>query len=171
MDYFILVVLFVVFLALRCGYELLKDSGKINPENKFIFASIAMVMFALWGSWFCLCVLDPYKINLPGFVRWGGFALFVTGMVFAIGAVLQLRGVENIKHLVTTGLFSKLKHPLYTGFILWIIGWSIYHGAFVSLAIGLVGITNILYWGRLEEKRLLAQYGDIYQRYRKTTCF
>ena len=45
---------------------------------------------------------------------------------------------------------------MYTGFVLWILGWSTYHGAIVSLAIGLVGIANILYWRRLEEARLLA---------------
>jgi protein-S-isoprenylcysteine O-methyltransferase Ste14 len=128
-------------------------------------------MCALWVSWFVLCPLDPYKVNLPGFVRWSGFALFAVGMILAIGALLQLRGLENIDHLVTTGLFTRLRHPMYTGFVLWILGWSTYYGAIVSLAVGLVGIANILYWRRLEDARLLAQYGDTYQQYRLTTWF
>jgi len=168
-NYLILVVLFVVSLAIRSGYELLKEKGKVNPESKVIFASLVITMFALWVSWFFLCPLDPYKVNLPDPVRWSGFALFVVGMIFAIGALLQLRGLENIDHLVTSGLFAKFRHPMYTGFVLWILGWSTYHNAVVSLLVGLIGIANILYWRRLEETRLLAQYGETYQHYRLTT--
>ncbi len=38
--------------------------------------------------------------------------------------MIQLKGLENINHLVTTGLFSKIRHPMYDGFILWILGWA-----------------------------------------------
>lgn len=171
MDYVILVVLFVVSLVIRSGYELFKEKGKVNPESKLMFASIVITMFALWASWFFLCPLDPYKANLPHPVRWSGFALFVIGMILAAGALLQLKGVENIDHLVTTGLFIKIRHPMYTGFVFWILGWSAYHCAIVSLAIGLVGIANILYWRRLEDVRLLALYGDTYRQYQLATWF
>jgi protein-S-isoprenylcysteine O-methyltransferase Ste14 len=170
-DYFFFVVLFVVSLAIRSGYELLKEASKVNPESKLIFASIFTTMCGLWVFWFLLCPFDPYKVNLPDFVRWSGFTLFVAGMILAIGALLQLRGLENIDHLVTTGLYTKIRHPMYTGFVFWILGWSTYHGAIVSLAIGLIGIANILYWRRLEDTRLLAQYGDKYRQYRLTTWF
>jgi len=170
-SYLNLVVVFVLCLFIRTGYELLKEARKINPESKLIFAIILAVMCALWASWFGLCPSDPFQINLPEAVRWSGFALFGLGIVLAVGALIQLRGVENIDHLVTTGLFSKIRHPMYVGFILWILGWSAYHGAIASLAVGLIGILNILYWRRLEEIRLLAQFGDTYRQYRQTTWF
>lgn len=170
-NYIFLVILFIAALAIRSGYEFLKEAGKVNPENKFVFAFIFTTMCALWVSWFCLCPLDSYKVNLPDLVRWSGFTFFVAGMILAIGALLQLRGLENIDHLVTAGLFTRLRHPMYTGFVFWIFGWSTFNGAIVSLAIGLVGIANILYWRRLEEARLLAQYGDKYRQYRLTTLF
>jgi protein-S-isoprenylcysteine O-methyltransferase Ste14 len=170
-SYLIPVVILVLALAMRSGYELLKEKGKVNPENKLVFAFIFLAMCALWASWFVLCPLDPYKINLPVPVRWSGFALFVVGIILAIGALFQLRGLENIDHFVTAGLFSSLRHPMYTGFVFWILGWSIYHSALVSLAVGLAGIANIFYWRRLEGARLLARYGDIYQQYQQATWF
>ena len=170
-NYLLLVILFVLCLAIRSGYELLKDAGKVNPENNLIFVCIFTTMGALWVSWFLLCFFDPYKINLPDLIRWSGFVLFVVGIIIAIGALLQLRGLENIDHLVTTGLFSRLRHPMYTGFVLWILGWSTYHGAIASLAVGLIGIANILYWKRLEEARLLDNYGDTYRQYQQATWF
>ena len=170
-NYLLFIVLFVVSLAIRSGYEFLKDEGKVNPENNLIFVCIFTTMGALWVSWFLLCFFDPYKINLPDLIRWSGFVLFVVGIIIAIGALLQLRGLENIDHLVTTGLFSRLRHPMYTGFVLWILGWSTYHGAIASLAVGLAGIANILYWRRLEEARLLDSYGDTYRQYQQATWF
>jgi len=82
---------------------------------------------------FCLCWRAHF---FPGIVRWIGFAIFLAGLGLSIEAVIQLKGLENINHLVTTGLFSKIRHPMYDGFILWILGWAIYHGAVISLLVG-----------------------------------
>jgi protein-S-isoprenylcysteine O-methyltransferase Ste14 len=170
-TYLILVILFVASLSIRTGYEVLKDAGKVNPESKPLFAFIFATMCTLWVCWFSLCPLDPFRVNLPDVLRWGGLALVVVGLILALGALFQLRGLENIDHLVTSGLFAKIRHPMYTGFALWILGWSTYHNAIASLLVGLIGITNILYWRGLEEKRLVARYGETYQQYRGTTWF
>jgi protein-S-isoprenylcysteine O-methyltransferase Ste14 len=170
-NYVILVVLFVLCLLIRSCYELLKDAGKLNPDSKLIFGFIFTTMCAVWACWFALCPIDPFRVNLPEIIQRGGFGLFVIGMILAIGALIQLKGLENIDHLVTSGLFAKIRHPMYTGFVLWILGWSTYHNAMVSLLVGLLGIANILYWRRLEEARLLARYGDTYAQYRLTTWF
>jgi len=106
-GYLILVVIFIVCLFLRTGYELLKEARRIDPESKLIFAIILAVMCALWASWFELCSSDPFQINLSETLRWSGFALFAVGMFLAVGALVQLRGVENIDHLVTTDCFPK----------------------------------------------------------------
>ena len=82
-----------------------------------------------------------------------------------------MRGLENIDHLVTTGLFSRLRHPMYVGFILWILGWVVRYGAVVSLAAGVLCIGNILYWRQLEERALESQYGEDYRSYRRATWF
>lgn len=169
--YLVLIVIFLVCLVIRSGYELLKDAGKVNPESKLIFAIIFTIMCTLWVCWFSLCPLDPFQIKLPDAIRWGGFTLFVAGMILAIGALIQLQGLENIDHLVTGGFFRKIRHPMYTGFILWILGWSIYHGAGISMGFGWFGIINIVYWRRLEEVRMQMQYGDTYHRYQMTTWF
>ena len=170
-DFLLPAVLFLLCLGIRAIYELLKESGKIDPESKLVFAVILTVMCALWMSWFSLCPEDPLPVALLPPLRWLGFAIFAIGMVLAVGALIQLRGVENIKHLVTTGLFRKLRHPMYLGFIFWIVGWSIYHGALVSLAIGIPGIASVLWWKHLEDSRLEKQFGEEYRHYRLNTWF
>jgi protein-S-isoprenylcysteine O-methyltransferase Ste14 len=171
MSYPLAAALYLLCLGIRSAYELLKEARKINPESTLIFALILTVMCALWILWFSLCPMDPFRFALPGLLRWSGFTLFLGGMVLAVGALIKLRGVENVKHLVTTGLFKKIRHPMYLGFILWILGWSIFHGALVSLAVGSPGVASALWWRHLEESRLKKQFGDEYDQYRRTTWF
>ncbi len=164
-------VLFLVCLMLRNIYERMKDAEKIRPDNKPVFIMIFISMCVLWMSWFILCPADPRPAGLPVFFRWLGLMIFLTGSILAVGALAQLRGVENIDHLVTAGLFRKLRHPMYTGFICWILGWSVYHDALISLAVGLPGIASILWWRHLEDGRLEEQFADSYRQYRRTTWF
>jgi protein-S-isoprenylcysteine O-methyltransferase Ste14 len=118
-----------------------------------------------------MCSSDPTRLVLSGTLHSIGLGAWIIGLGLALGALIQLRGVENIDHLITTGLFSKFRHPMYLGFIFWIIGWVIYFGAIVSLVVGLVGIGNILFWRRLEEEKLDESYGEVYQKYRQGTWF
>jgi protein-S-isoprenylcysteine O-methyltransferase Ste14 len=170
-NYYILFAIFLICLVLRAIYEILKKAGKINPKSKPLFMVILFVMCLLWISWFAMCPQDPFKIAFPSMAHWLGLGIFVVGMGLALGALFQLRGVENIDHLVTRGLFSKLRHPMYLGFIFWIIGWAIYHGAGLSLMVGFIGIGNVLYWRSLEENHLEKTYEEKYREYRKRTWF
>ena len=170
-DFVIPTILFLTCLAIRTTYEILKERDRINSKNKSIFAIVFTAMCILWLSWFTLCPADPNIFQFPAIIHWIGFTVFIIGMILAIGALIQLRGVENIDHLVTTGMFKKIRHPMYIGFISWIFGWSVYHGALLSLGIGSIGVLSILWWKHLEEERLEHQFGSAYTTYRQTTWF
>jgi protein-S-isoprenylcysteine O-methyltransferase Ste14 len=170
-TYTTLAIIFLVCLNIRTGYEMLKEKGKVDPGNKLAFGIVFTAMMTLWGTWFVLCPQDPYHIELPGAVQWTGYVLFVLGFVLAVGALIQLKALENVDHLVTTGLFARLRHPMYTGFIFWLLGWSTFHGSMASFAIGLLGIANILYWRRLEDVSLEGKYGERYAEYRRRSWF
>jgi protein-S-isoprenylcysteine O-methyltransferase Ste14 len=170
--FFLVIVGFcLIGLAIRTTYELLKKAGKVDPKSKVVFAVVFVAMCLMLLSWPFLGPLDPLPLTLPDIVRWAGLVVAVAGLALAVGGLIQLKGFENIDHLVTHGLFSKLRHPMYTGFMLWILGWVIYYGAAVSLAVGLVCIANILYWRWLEEQKLADQFGEDYRRYRTDTWF
>ncbi len=162
-------ILFLLALTIRTTYEILKKGRGVN--TKALFPFMFTVMCLLWFSWFAMSPLDPVPVEVPQFVRWGGFGVFVVGWILALTALVQLRGLEDIDHLVTSGLFSRLRHPMYTGFLCWIAGWGMYHGAAISLLAGIVGMINILYWRSLEEAALESRYGEVYRKYRLHTWF
>ncbi len=170
-DYRILLVLFLVCLLIRNTYELLKNKGAAFAESKGVFILVLIAMLLLWLSWFAMCPRDPLGFTLPESLHWLGLTIFLAGTVLAVGALFQLRGVEHIDHLVTGGLFAKIRHPMYTGFILWIFGWAVFHGAGASLIGGLAAIWSILYWRQNEERGMEEQYGAQYREYRLHTWF
>lgn len=170
-TYLIGVSMCLVGLGIRMIYELLKKTDKIDTEDKRIFLTVFLAMCLLLISWPIMCCWDPERFALPGVVRGLGLVLFISGSGLALGALIQLRGVENIDRLVTTGLFSRFRHPMYSGFILWITGWVIYYGAIFSSILGLISIGSVLLWRRFEEENLISRYGAVYETYRKSTWF
>ena len=170
-NYFIFLGLCLIGLAVRASYELLKKTGKVNQKSNIVIAIVFAAMCLILSSWCFMCPLDPLHINLPSVVKLTGLVILIIGSGTALGGVIQLRGVENIDHLATSGLFSRIRHPMYTGFILWILGWVICYGAAASLIVALVCIGNILYWRQIEEENLLSAYGETYLRYRMKTWF
>lgn len=170
-GYLIAAVVFLACHAVRTGFERLIDSGRIQSSNKAVFWFMFGVMFLLWTCWFSMCPRDPWPIDLNPAIRFAGLAITVIGLILAVGATIQLRGVHNIDHLVTGGLFAILRHPMYVGFVCWIIGWSMYYNAMASFLVGIPGIINILYWRMLEERRLVTEYDEAYVNYRRRTWF
>ena len=168
-TYFLVAGLCLVGLMIRTTYELLKQAGRLGTKDRAIFAGVFVAMCMMLASWPVMCPLDPWRIACPGVVAWIGLGVVAAALALVIGGLVQLRGLENIDQLVTTGLFSKLRHPMYAGFVLWIAGWVVCYGAVASLAVGLLCIGNILYWRHLEERGLESLYGEDYRVYRQAT--
>jgi protein-S-isoprenylcysteine O-methyltransferase Ste14 len=171
LSYLFYAMICLLGLGTRTGYELLKKAGKVDPKNKWIFTLVFVAMGLLLGSWPIMSPKDPFPLNLPEPIRWTGICLAILGVALAIGGLVQLRGLENIDHLVATGIYSKIRHPMYCGFILWILGWVIAQGGLISLIVAGICMSNILYWRKLEEEKLVTQFGEDYQIYRKQTWF
>ncbi len=170
-EYLALAATHILCVCTRTAYEVLKDKGIANSHSTIQFAFIFLAMCVLWVSWFAMCPSDPLAFALPPLLKWFGLLMTGMGLALAIGALVQLRGLENIDHLETRGLFSLIRHPMYAGFLAWIVGWSLYHSAPVSFVIGSITAANVLYWRRLEERRLVEQFGQRYRNYRESTWF
>jgi protein-S-isoprenylcysteine O-methyltransferase Ste14 len=99
-------------------------------------------------------------------------SFFVVLGIFAfISGLLTIKALESYNgDLITHGIYSKIRHPMYLGFILWLIGMPVYCGGIISFALGIVFIVNVLFWRHLEEKELESRFPD-YEKYKKTTLF
>ena len=155
--------------AIRSSYYVLANRGSSLAENRKFITLLFVVMFILWFAWFYMSFNDPYKMNLPFWSRYTGLAFFVLGFSLFILSHVKIRGQETDK-LVTTGIYARIRHPMYLGFIIWIIGFPIFTNAAFTLTSAIIWIPQILFWRVSEEKQLEKKYED-YQEYKKRTWF
>ena len=161
-------VCFICF-AVRTSYYLLANRGSGLAESRKFITTLFVVMFLLWFSWFVMSFNDRYEMNLPSWARYTGLALFIIGFLLFIFSHVKIRGQETDK-LVTSGIYSKIRHPMYIGFIIWFIGFPIFTNAGFTLASAIIWIPQLLYWRSSEERQLEKKYKD-YQEYKKKTWF
>lgn len=168
---------FVFFVSLcaathivRTTYEILKHKKKLQP-SRISFVIIFTNMAVLWMSWIMLCSKDIYTIELPKAVHYVGLLLCIVGLIFFLTALFTIKTLETYSgDLITKGIYSKVRHPMYFGFILWLVGFPIYFGGMVSSVFGLVFIGNILFWRNLEEIELDHRFSG-YKTYKAKTFF
>ena len=128
-------------------------------------------MAVLWISWFLLCRFDVYKINLPFVIRYLGAALSLLGAVLFFTALFTIKTLETYSgDFITKGTYSKVRHPRYLGFILWLIGPPLFYAAVTSFALAVLFIANVLFWRYLEEIELEKRFAG-YKDYKGRTFF
>jgi protein-S-isoprenylcysteine O-methyltransferase Ste14 len=168
--FFELIIVCAVTHIIRSIYEILKHK-KVLEASRLSFVIVFINMLILWVSWFFLCNLDIYKINLPVIIRYFGLVLFAFGIITFLMGLFTIKTLESYEgDLITKGIYSKIRHPMYFGFILWSIGFPIFFGALFSFIISFLFIGNILFWRYLEEKELIERF-PTYLNYKKTTIF
>ena len=128
-------------------------------------------MMLLWISWFVLCSFDINKILLPAAVRYAGLAISIIGLIAFLTGLFTIKTLESYDgDLMTKGIYSVIRHPMYFGFICWLIGFPLYNGGIFSMILAIPFIINVLYWRYLEEKELVIRF-PAYPDYKKSTFF
>ncbi len=69
---------------------------------------------------------------------------------------------------ITTGVYSKVRHPMYTGAILMMGGWVLLFGSLWSVPLG-VAFSALYFIKSIKEERILANHFPEYGDYRKHT--
>jgi protein-S-isoprenylcysteine O-methyltransferase Ste14 len=168
--FFALVIVCIITHIIRTVYEILKHKQALKA-GKLSFIIVFTNMIILWISWILLCRYDIYKYDIPNIIRYTGISFAVVGLVIFLIGLYTIKTLESYDgELITTGIYSVIRHPMYSGFILWLIGFPIFFGALFSSILSTVFIANILFWRYLEEKELEKRFHD-YPDYKKTTIF
>ncbi len=156
--------------ALRTAFNVLAYRKSPLAENRKVIGAVYGLMGLAWFSWFHMCFSDSVKMNIAEWIRYVGLSLFAAGFLLFILSHTKMKGFESKGGLVTSGIYSKIRNPMYLGFIIWIVGFPIFTRSLVMLASSPIWIAFILYWKALEEKELEQKHEE-YRDYKKKTWF
>ena len=140
------------------------DSEAQPQEDKLATA----FMFSALTLGFCLAPIDIFHLNLSssfdGILKNIGLAVYVFGILLAMASMIANEFAETTvsiqedrgQRVIDTGVYSLVRHPMYTGFIFLIIGVNVWLGTYLSLTLSLIFLAIALRSRiSIEEKTLL----------------
>lgn len=192
-DLFVIIALVIFYILFIGRTIILAVKDKINPfvlgKGKSGFNRF--IEFLFFGGliiWTFAVVVQTVRCNIPGFLQ-GMFALwFKNDLLHWLGVILITGGIaifalslysfgrswrvgidkENPGSLVTTGVFSISRNPIFLFVDLFFAGIAlIYPNTFFILS-AIVVIAGIHYQILQEEKFLLSRYGEEYEKYKSS---
>ncbi|SEH15078.1 Protein-S-isoprenylcysteine O-methyltransferase Ste14 [Natronorubrum sediminis] len=97
-----------------------------------------------------------------------GYSVALIGILLFIQGWRQVHRARQEDHLVTSGLYSYVRHPQYTGLFLALFGEGIVHWPTI-FSVGLFPIIVLTFtWlARKEERDMLDQFGEEYRTYQQ----
>ena len=144
-----------------------------SPRSRQIIAGIMLVLL----GWFCISNQDRYdhvssqllmKISSLALVLHVlGIILLVIGVAIRILAWIQIPNAHRIGNLVTTGIYSRTRNPIYLAFMLIIVGIAFLFPGLLTLLWLVISIMVLYRLAKLEERDLEKAYGNEYLDYKR----
>ena len=162
-------------------WEVLRLRSGIAPRGSTGSARLTAVKLVKIGIFLGILVQiwlpDQFPIsNEPFMIRSIGIALFSLGLMTAIAARIQLgdnwSNIESAKVLVDhavvdKGIYNYVRHPIYTGDLLLLIGLELALNSW--LVIGALALCPIVMWKAIKEEKMLLRKLAGYVEYHERT--
>jgi protein-S-isoprenylcysteine O-methyltransferase Ste14 len=170
---------------LFCAYWLISAFGAVKTAKReapverlshVIFMAAGYVLLFERSNYFG--VLNERFMPDVFWIDWLGSAITLAGVLFAIWARQNLgkywSGAVTIKEghqIIRTGPYSHIRHPIYTGMLIAIIGTALTVGEYRALLAFAIFLFGFVRKARKEEAFLAANFGDSFQEHRRRTGF
>ena len=183
-------ILLLMLIAMRVYFmiKVRRSGGRLMPDEKavkreggrgffilrvalFFFLVAFLAMYIAGMAW-----INVFLFRLPDWLRWTGFALGILSVAFMTwtqvtldtqwSAQLQLREEH---HLITTGPYSRIRHPLYTSTFGWGAALSLLTANWIFVAVSMLAIAGLVWRTPKEEQMMIEAFGDEYKAYIQRT--
>lgn len=128
-------------------------------------------LYPLVGTIISVALLVLYWNN--GFNKFLAIIVTSLGLIIWWMATITLGKAFSIipkaSELIQTGIYSKIRHPIYIGLSLTGIGWAVLTRASLLILLSALFILSSIIRAKLEEKKLVKTFGKEYLNYKKNT--
>jgi len=150
---------------------------RADYEERRSFLFIAFVIVILITATIILTRYDLFVITeaVRPTMRIIGLAIYFLGLALRYVARIYLGRyfsthvrIQADHQLIIVGPYRILRHPLYVGLLLLVVGVPLYIGNWLTFIIALISLTGLLNIRILHEERmLLLKFGSVYSTYLK----
>ena len=161
----------------KFNVEFFKKGEREDPKEKLIGVALPTLIG------FLIIFIAPYSdshnffiINGGNALRYFGLFIFLVGYIFMIWAPLHLGKqfswlvtVQEEHELITDGPFRYMRHPRYSGIILWVFGVALIFVSIAGLVLAVLMSALMLLRIPKEEKMLHQEFGEEWEDYCKRT--
>ncbi len=141
------------------------------------------LILPVWGFFIAITFLVAVAVSLRALLRelvrlGAGGILFLFGFSIYSAAFksfdrVQVSGLAELEpgrhrqELVTTGIRSRVRHPIYLGHLCEVLGWCVGTGLIALYALAAFAIVTGFVMIRIEDRELEARFGAGYRAYRR----
>jgi len=155
-----------------------KQTQRAEPAgSRLVVLAIVIVAFTiLFGPWLKNSPLGNRFLPDSPWIRYLGIFLLWVGIGFAIwarhhlGEYWSARVTIKVDHkLIDSGPYAYVRHPIYSGILLGLIGTALAIGKWRAVVAFLVILIVYVFKARREEGMLTEQLGEPYREYKNHT--
>lgn len=142
-----------------------------KPVSKdLLFVGTQILLFVVY-----LIPITPYPLYVPDLLIGISLVVAILGLGVIGLAIVQLK--DNLTPfptpkekgvLIQTGLYKYIRHPIYTGIILFALGLGVFGESIWKIGIGIL-LWVLFYFKSSYEETLLMNKFEAYKAYRETT--
>lgn len=182
--------LFLLLLAMRVYFmiRVRRSGGRILPDDKaiereggrgyfiirvviFVALIAFLVMYFGGAKW-----IDAFLFPLPAWLRWVGFAVGIITVCFWtwVQVTLDTQWSPQLQltkdhHLITTGPYAHIRHPLYAGMCGWFVSLTLLTANWIFVGVCVLTFAGLLWRIPKEEQMMIENFGDEYKKYMDRT--
>ena len=161
----------------KFNVDLFKKGEKEDPKEKLVGVALPTLIG------FLIIFIAPYSdshnfltINGGDILRYFGLFIFLVGYIFMVWAPLHLGKqfswlvtVQEEHELITDGPFRYMRHPRYSGIILWIFGVALIFLSIAGLVLAVLMSALMLLRIPKEERMLHEVFGEEWEEFCERT--
>ncbi|MGA8036023.1 MAG: isoprenylcysteine carboxylmethyltransferase family protein [Candidatus Acidiferrales bacterium] len=140
----------------------------------FLIAGALLLFKSDWPWAFLQARLYPDVV----WIQWTGAGLTLAGVLFAIWARISLGRnwsaevqIKQDHQLIRTGPYNYIRHPIYTGVLLGLLGNTVAIGEVRGALAYVVIVIGFIRKAKKEEMFLAGQFGSAFKEHRRRTGF
>jgi protein-S-isoprenylcysteine O-methyltransferase Ste14 len=129
----------------------------------FAFESIFVLLLLNYRCWFC----DPFSLHqiISWILLFGSVYPGLAGYLLLKRKGKSEQSFENTTTIVKSGIYRYIRHPLYCSLFVLGTGIMFKDTGNLQLIFGAINLIAVYLTSRIEEKEMIARFGDAYRQY------